>query len=245
MILEGGNMDRPVLKDGRVHKKISANSHTIHGLLLHLRKSGVDWVPESYGIDENGRHAFYFIPGEVPQENPSWLWAEDILKDAACKLRQLHDASSDFTAPAESCWQLPVHRPVEVICHNDFAPYNCVFADGGIRGVIDFDVSSPGPRIWDIAYTVYRFVPLYPEAEDAGEFEASPFSSEEMRRRLLLFLREYGLEYEKRQDEVLRNVRVRLLGLAEWTDDFAVKTGREELRGHAALYRDHAERMPI
>ncbi|WP_405867085.1 phosphotransferase [Streptomyces sp. NBC_01515] len=44
--------------------------------------------------------------------------------------------------------------PVEVICHGDFAPYNCVFTGEGAVGLIDFDAARPGPRAWDLALHV-------------------------------------------------------------------------------------------
>ena len=47
-----------------------------------------------------------------------------------------------------------------MICHNDYAPYNLVFRDGRLVGVIDFETAAPGPRAWDLAYLAYRLVPL-------------------------------------------------------------------------------------
>src|SRR3712207_8588713 len=44
-------------------------------------------------------------------------------------------------------WQLPRHEPAEVVCHNDFAPYNLMFEGEDLTGVIDLDLASPGPRI--------------------------------------------------------------------------------------------------
>ena len=43
-----------------------------------------------------------------------------------------------------------------------------MFQDGRLTGVIDLDLASPGPRVWDMAYTAYRFVPLTdPDNPDA------------------------------------------------------------------------------
>lgn len=54
----------------------------------------------------------------------------------------------------------PCKDPQEVICHNDFAPYNICFDGQHAIGIIDFDTAHPGPRVWDIAYALYRFAPF-------------------------------------------------------------------------------------
>ncbi|WP_345942405.1 hypothetical protein [Streptomyces sp. SID2888] len=58
---------------------------------------------------------------------------------------------------------------------------------------IDFDAAHPGPRLWDVAYTAYRFVPLY--APDAVE---PTLPVPEACRRLTLFADAYGLSEEER-----------------------------------------------
>ncbi|WP_369828729.1 phosphotransferase [Cryobacterium sp. M91] len=40
------------------------------------------------------------------------------------------------------------------MCLNDVDPYNMVFQDGHITGLIDVEMASPGPRIWDLARRV-------------------------------------------------------------------------------------------
>lgn len=82
-----------------------------------------------------------------------------ILRESGALLRRIHDASTTLVGQP-GVWQLPTHQPVEVICHNDVAPYNMVFHQGNLRGLIDFDTASPGPRIWDLAYLAYQLVPF-------------------------------------------------------------------------------------
>ena len=84
--------------------------------------------------------------------------------------------------------QWPAHEPIEVICHNDFAPYNLMFENGKLTGVIDLDLASPGPRVWDMAYTAYRFAPLTdPDNPDV------PFrGTDAQARRLAAFCAAYG-----------------------------------------------------
>jgi Ser/Thr protein kinase RdoA (MazF antagonist) len=144
----------------------------VHALLAHLRAHGLEdhEVPEPLGDDRVA-----FLPGEVPAyPMPGWVWHERQLEDAARLLRRIHDATAGFDH-ASRTWQLPAHDPVEVVCHNDFAPYNLVHdpRDHRLTGVIDFDAASPGSRAWDVAYLAYRLVPLAdpanPDLSPAGE----------------------------------------------------------------------------
>ena|GEM_PF-4257401 len=57
--------------------------------------------------------------------------------------------------------------------------------DGHPLAFIDFDYASPGTRVWDIAYALWRYVPLYD-----GEEHGPPA---EQARRMLLFCDVYGL----------------------------------------------------
>ncbi len=133
---------------------------SVHALLAHLRARGVDWVPEPRGVDARGRAAVSWVDGDVPAyPMPHWVWAPAVLERAARMLRELHDATAGFERAGRS-WALPAREPAEVICHNDFAPYNLAFRDGLPAGAIDFEAAAPGPRAWDLAYLAYRLVPL-------------------------------------------------------------------------------------
>ena len=133
---------------------------SVHALLAHVRARGIDWVPEPRAAHADGRAAVSWVAGEVPQyPMPAYVWEPAVLDRAAAMLRELHDATEGFDRSGRT-WALPAHEPAEVVCHNDFAPYNLAFRDGLPVGAIDFEAASPGPRAWDLAYLAYRLVPL-------------------------------------------------------------------------------------
>jgi hypothetical protein len=184
-----------------------------------------------------------FIPGDVPHELPPWLWSESVLSEVARALREWHDATVDFDTN-DAVWNLAAREPKEVVCHNDFAPYNCVFRNGCFAGAIDFDVCAPGPRIWDLAYTAYRFVPLMPAAGGAGDVPATePFPPATMARRLQIFLEAYGATEPRVPIDIPRILTTtadRLEALASWTEEHVRTNGVVALEAHPAMYRDHA-----
>lgn len=189
VVLSGGNMTPVVRVGNTVRRAAGPWTPTIHALLRHVRASGLGMVPEPLGIDEQGREIISLLPGQVATYPlADYVLAERTLVRVARLLRAYHDVTTSFATPPDAVWQWPAHEPAEVICHNDFAPYNLMFEDGELTGVIDFDLASPGPRVWDMAYTAYRFVPLTaPENPDV----AHPGDAE-MRRRLSVFTAAYS-----------------------------------------------------
>jgi Ser/Thr protein kinase RdoA (MazF antagonist) len=164
---------------------------------------------------------------------PEWVWDDRVLVAAARLLREYHDATVGFPR-AGRCWQLPAHAPDEVICHNDFAPYNFVFRDGVLNGVIDFDTASPGPRAWDLAYLAYRLVPLAgPGNRDAL---ASSDESRAARLRCLCAAYDDGVT----PAAVLAVAPERLDELAVLTAARAADGGPAELHRDAGVYRADA-----
>lgn len=244
-ILTGGHMNTVVRFGNTVRRPAAAWTPTVQRLLCHARERGVSWAPVPLGYDEVGREVLSYISGDVPHEMPEWVWSEVALMDAARALRQWHDATCCFDL-AGAVWSSDAREPAEVICHNDFAPYNCVFRDGRFAGAIDFDLCSPGPRLWDMAYTAYRYVPLMPPADadvPDGKGERSPFDVTKLGLRLDTFLDAYaaGSDLLSYSHAALFDMAVLRLGaIAAWTTRHVAKTGNTSLAGHAQMYRAHA-----
>lgn len=239
--LTGGNMNTPILKDHHVYKEMTDATPALHKLLEHLRSKGIDWVPRSYIDQEEGKHVLSYIEGMVPHDMPLWIWQESILEEVAKKMRAWHDATLDFDHKSLT-WLNDNGQAHEVICHNDFAPYNCVFRDEKLIGVIDFDVCSPGTRLWDLAYAAYRFVPLCPTENIDLYKECSPFTKTEMIDRLKRFLEVYGQGQGKTTYEIgtaIEKVQERLSALAKWSEAYGKAQGRNDILEHAKMYTRH------
>jgi hypothetical protein len=238
MPLAGGNMNTVVRVGDTVRRTAGPWTPTVHEYLRHVRARGVTEVPEPLGFDERGREVVSFLPGDVPGwPAPEWLWSEQNLGDAGRLLRRLHDASLDLDLP-DAAWQLPAREPAEVICHNDAAPYNMVFREGRLAGLIDVDTASPGPRLWDLAYTAYRMAPF---ADDAFAGVSYAVDHLDPLARLDALVTAYGVPYSRA--EVLGTMAERLTALAAFSETRAGEGGAAELRDHAAMYRADAARI--
>jgi hypothetical protein len=242
--LSGGNMSGAVRVHGTVRKPRQPQSATIQRLLAHVRAQGVTWVSEPLGIDELGRDVWSFIDGDVVHDHPTWLWSSDVLTTVATRLREWHDATATFERRAEDVWWWPGKLPAEVICHVDFAPYNHVFRDGQFVGAIDFDICYPGPRLWDLAYTAYRYVPLTPHVADAvadgAEWGRTQLLPPQIHERIAAFLEAYaGQDAQLRYpaSALLGYVPPRLIAMADW----CATRSDEALRRNGVMYRAHAQ----
>jgi aminoglycoside phosphotransferase (APT) family kinase protein len=209
-------------------------SASVQALLLHLQQAGTTGVPRPLGFDELGRETVSYVEGQVWNDPlPELVWRESTLLAAAALLRGLHDATVGFRPPANARWMLamPADLPVEVVCHNDFAPYNLVFAEDRAVGVIDWETSAPGARVWDVAYAAYRFVPLSRDAPP------SLLDARVQARRLAAFCGAYGLG-EPDRAVLLATVARRVSALREL---ILARAASGDPPFAAALAQGHAE----
>ena len=231
--LSGGNMALVSRVGDTVRREAGFWTPRVQQLLAHLRAKGIREVPLTLGMDAQGREVLSFIPGLVGHAPlPDALRSDDVLVSAARLLRRMHDATAELAHDWLSGWQAVTREPVEVICHGDFAPYNCVFEHGELVGVIDFDHAHPGSRAWDLAYALYRFVPIMDATNPDG------FGTiQEQCRRARLFCDAYGLTERSRLVETLR---LRIESMADFLRQGAAKGDPRMLAnieaGHLAIY---------
>jgi hypothetical protein len=225
--LPGGNVNAVVRVGDTVRRRAGPWTPTIHRYLNHLANAGIDWIPRVLGA-EGDVEVLSFVEGAVPlYPLPDWVWSDVALTDAARLLRELHDASLGFD-DADADWQWPAGEPVEVIRHNDFAPHNLAFVDGRVVGAIDFDLSSPGPRISDIANLATRMVPLTSELHEGAVRE------DQWQRRIQILLDAYGSD--SAWVDVVRAAVPRLRDEAAFTRRLVEESGKRELLDDVALY---------
>ena len=231
--LEGSTMTEVSRLGDQVLREAGPWTSSIQRLLAHLRDQGLEWVPEPQGWTKDGREALSYLKGKVPTYPlPEWVYEDAVLEQAATWLRQLHDATADYVDP-EPHWRSSVGQPAEVICHNDFAPYNMVFRDHELVGVIDWDFAAPGPRLRDLAYLCYRTVPLMrPENPDAPDLTI------DLGARLELALRAYGSDATVPQ--LLAVIVERLEELASFTHSHGLARKNDKLLQDAENYSQDA-----
>ena len=169
--LGGGHLSAVVRAGNTVRRPTGPWTPAVHALLRYLEDVGYDGAPRVLGVDELGREILSFIPGEAAAGGnlPHYVWTQQTLIDVARLLRRYHDAVALFVPPAGVVWHvgdLPPEQS-EIICHNDTAPWNTIFRNGSPVAFIDWDQASPGLKIWDVAYALWHFVPLYDDEKCA------------------------------------------------------------------------------
>jgi hypothetical protein len=217
VVLHGGNTNVVVRVGATVRRTSGAWTPTIHALLRHLESEGFDAAPRALGLDDRGREMLSYIEGTaVHYPMPSYVWADSTLTDVGRLLRRYHDLTVDFSVP-EPEWRpyAPSSSTHEVICHNDWGPYNAIFRDDRLVAMVDWDFAQPGTRLADLAYAAYTWVPIQ-RPEDYAWQGASDTAGQG--RRLRLLCDAYGLED---RSGVLPALEDRLTRLADWVETLA------------------------
>jgi aminoglycoside phosphotransferase (APT) family kinase protein len=116
-------------------------------------------------VDDQGREVLSFLPGTpVVPPYPDWALTDEALASVAHLLCAYHRAVATFD-PTPHAWS-PSPPPAYVdglVSHNDLNLDNVVFRGGRAVALIDFDLASPGSRLWDVACAARLWAPLRPD----------------------------------------------------------------------------------
>jgi hypothetical protein len=208
----GGNLNQAVRVGDTVRRRAGPWTPAVHALLRYLEDAGFE-APRVLGVDEQGREILGYIPGEAHAGGtvplPDRIFDEDHLVAAARLLRRYHDIVAGFSPPPDAAWRLVAPTEHELICHNDWSPWNALFREGRLAVMLDWDLAGPGSRLWDIANAAACWVTLISELK--------LFTLAERAQRLRLFCDSYGLEdrsqllstIQLRTDHVARFIQAR------------------------------------
>lgn len=201
----GGNLQDAVRIGDTVHRTAGPWTRAVHALLRYLERVGYP-APRVIGMDPQGREVLGFVHGEAHngthERLPVKLYDDSHVVAAAKLLRSYHDAIAGFRPPPEAQWRIVAPTRYEVICHNDWTPWNAVLQGGEVAVMLDWDLAGPGTRLWDVVNGMYFWAPPHigPSVRDIA-------------RRMRLFVDSYGLED---RSEVLLTLRTRLAFVGDW-----------------------------
>jgi hypothetical protein len=231
-----------------VRKPAGPWTPTIHALLTHLRENSFTLAPEPLGVDEQGREVVAWLEGEAAfRPWPAILRTDEGVQVLARTLRRCHEVVRAFDPGPDATWRVGRRRvrPGEIVCHADFAPWNTLWDEDRLVGIIDWDMAEPGSPLMDVAFLALHLVPLRSD-EIARE---SGFLDEPSRlQRLGLLCETYGafeprdlidavFEHHARDRE--RTITWGAQGREPWkrflTDDLldTIEADESWLRGHA------------
>ncbi len=238
----GGNMNDATRVGDTVRRRAGPWTPAVHALLRFLENAGFE-APRPRGMDEKGREILEYVDGDAhtgwPDPAPDWVRDDDHLAAGARLLRRYHDLVERFEPPAEARWRLVAPTAHEIICHNDWAPWNAIFRERRLAVMLDWDMAGPGTRMWDIANSAYSWIPLFSESRVVA--------IEEQARRLRLFCDAYRLSDRASLLDVL-NERTLFVGefvaeQARLGDKGAIKLADwgvpERMRRNAAYQNEH------
>lgn len=210
--LRGGNVSTVVRVGDTVRRNAGPWTPSVHALLRHLESVGFTGAPRALGMDERNREVLSYLEGECGEYPlaPHWV-TDEALVTVATMLRMFHDAQYGFVLPEGAVWRSFGPSPEsEVICHHDAAPHNVIWRPDGTLGMIDFDLASPGSRIYDVAYAAWTWVPVFADRDSITLGWRRP----DRPRRLRLFADAYGLIPRDRH-RLVRTIRKRIVDHVE------------------------------
>jgi Ser/Thr protein kinase RdoA (MazF antagonist) len=159
--------DRPVLRVGdRVRHPSQPWSASVQALLAHLRDAGFTEAPQPFGVTPDGDEVA-FIPGVGGDDACLLVDSDSAVAAVGDLLRRYHEAVAGWRPRASVSWfdgsagtgsstssDTGSRLGDTLVCHGDVGPWNLVWRDGRIVGLIDWEHAHVSTRTSDIAYAL-------------------------------------------------------------------------------------------
>ncbi len=164
-----------------IHRPAGPWTPAVHGLLEHLEP--FPFSPRALSREPTAE-VLEYIEGEVAMRPwPSQLLTLQGLEGVARMLAALHEAVESYVPADGAVWRVPgaTHVAGQIVRHGDLGPWNMVWREERLVGLIDWDFAEPGTRAQDIAQLAWYCCPLHgavktaqagvPEAAKRARFE--------------------------------------------------------------------------
>ena len=186
-----------------IHRPSYPWTKTINHFLAHLHSKGIKEIGQPLGFHEDGRSIYNYLPGTAALR--PWI---DILKQEEGLvfltnfLKRFHLVQSDYEIPSGAIWYVPTEHLQKgtIIRHGDFGPWNTIWQEQQLTGVIDWDFAEPGTVLQDLAQLAWYTVPLRGES---GWQEAGFPSRPDFKRCLLVICDTYDVSLSNLLDAII------------------------------------------
>src|ERR1700730_12162209 len=189
-----------------IRRPARPSSRTIQALLRHLKAQKFGGVPEGLGFDEQGREILSYLPGSAEH----YPWRAFVYSEGNLyRVARLLRQYHDATVSFPEL---------------DDATWSVEIP------------AAPGPRLWDVAFAVYRFARL---CELSNIFDVSDAHLDRVAQRIRRFCDYYG--FEERiglLNAVLRRLEYQI-NLMSFHENLA-SYQRDMVEEHVAFYRRDA-----
>lgn len=196
--------DRPVLRIGDVVRHPAQPwSASVHALLQFLNESGFVEAPSPGPIDGEDDDVAY-IEGISGDEACALVQSDSAVAEVAQTLRRFHDTVAAWEPEVEPTWfdgQTGTGTGDQIVCHGDVGPWNLVWRDDRIVGLIDWEYATVGTRRTDIAYALHYLAPFRDRSYWEGVLGMA--TKPRRRHRMAVFADAYGIAVD---DELVEDV---------------------------------------
>ena len=198
--------DRPVLRIGDVVRHPRQPwSASVHALLGYLEAAGFTEAPRPGPVAEDHDDVAY-IEGVSGDDACLLVASDEAVAAVAQLLRRYHDVVAQWRPAVAPVWfdgQTGTGDGGEhLVCHGDVGPWNLVWRDGALVGLIDWEYATVGTRRTDIAYALHYLVPFRDRSYWAGVLGMA--TKPRRRHRMAVFAEAYGIAVDDQLvDDVL------------------------------------------